>query len=82
MEPPPRPQEVSTITGLSGSTDPLLQEALPDLPFSQGEVQTLLWTKAAPSSPGGLGREGLCLPLCVALVPLCRIIPFSGGISL
>lgn len=82
MEPPPRPQEVSTIIGLSGSTDPLLQEALPDLPFSQGEVQTLLWTKAAPSSPGGLGREGLCLPLCVALVPLCRIIPFSGGISL
>lgn len=63
MEPPPRPQEVSTIIGLSGSTDPLLQEALPDLPFSQGEVQTLLWTQAAPSSPGGSGRLGLCLPL-------------------
>ena len=82
MEPPPRPQEVSTIIGLSGSTDPLLQEALPDLPFSQGEVQTLLRTQAAPFSPGGLGREGLCLPLCAASVPLSRIIPFSSRISL
>ena len=81
MEPPLRPQEVSTIIGLSGSTDPLLQEALPDLPF--------LREKCRPSSRPRLplphleARAGWVsvFPSMMASVPFSRIIPFSSGIS-